>query len=287
MLWKITLYGNDFQTAIQPPTTFTYQAIDKQTEANRGFGSGVNWPNPSAWGNNGGKQIRNNYYDGTYVYGTQADVMDMNGDGFPERVVRDRTNPHTWWVYPNTGSGFADDRIQWWIPVGAHLITKQDPYLGSIIADVLDMDGDMLPDRVDTPTCSIIHYSDPWSVYFNLEPLQETFDSAQNWTNPGAWQAGEFLYYGCLIRDTNSDTSNTRTFTDVMDMNGDSLTDRLVYHHSDQPPYDIWTVYFNNGSNGFNNVLAPNWPNPSSVNELRVHEIGYGTKWKGQRGRRF
>jgi len=69
-----------------------------------GFGSGVDWPNPSAWHATKGNLIRNDYVSGGYNYGTSTDVIDMDGDGLPDRVVYDKTSPYyTWSVYFNKG----------------------------------------------------------------------------------------------------------------------------------------------------------------------------------------
>ena len=68
----------------------------------------VLWPNPSPWGNANGNNIRD-----TGIYGIQTDVVDVNGDGLPDRVVKDLTSPYdTWEVYFNYGAGFGPPVVQ-------------------------------------------------------------------------------------------------------------------------------------------------------------------------------
>jgi hypothetical protein len=165
--------------------TFSYQALDNRqapNDQNRGFSGAVNWSNPSAWNSNGGNYIRNNYTDGTYNYGIRADVIDMDGDGLPDRVVYDRTSPYdTWTVYFNNGSGF-DAGVDWpnpsaWGPYNGNLVRNFDLLGFGTYTDVIDIDGNGLPDRVVYDRTS--PYS-TWSVYFNKGPVSDLLSKVEN-----------------------------------------------------------------------------------------------------------
>ena len=51
----------------------------------------VLWPNPSPWGNANGNNIRD-----TGIYGIQTDVVDVNGDGLPDRVYYQKNCSSNW-----------------------------------------------------------------------------------------------------------------------------------------------------------------------------------------------
>jgi RHS repeat-associated protein len=218
-----------------------------------GFGSGADWPNPSAWDSINGNYIRN-----SSGYGTYTDVIDMNGDGLPDRVVYNKncTYPYTncpWTVYFNTGSGFGPG-VEWpnpsvWDAINGNFIRNTNAY--GAYTDLIDMNGDGLPDRVVyNKNCSYPYTNCPWTVYFNNG---NGFDAGVSWPNPSAWD----WINGNYIRNTG--TTGCGPYTDVIDMNGDGLPDRVVYDKTS--PYDTWTVYFNNGS-GFGPGV--DWLNPSA-----------------------
>jgi len=77
---SVTLYGNDDASTL-PSTTFTYQTLTAETAK---FGEKQDWPNPSVWGTS---SYGNYIQESTTQNGVYTDVIDMNGDGLPERVV--------------------------------------------------------------------------------------------------------------------------------------------------------------------------------------------------------
>jgi len=261
LLSRVTLYGNDYQSNPNPlplpPTVFTYQAIDMQNADNRGFGAETDWSNPSAWSSTKGNLIRNNDLLGR---GTYTDVIDLDGDALPDRVVYDKTSPYnTWAIYFNNRSGF-DSEGNWpnpsaWDDIWGNYIRnieRKDTY-----TDVIDMNGDGLPDRVVYDKDYVYNSQNPqpayWEVYLNTGSEFQT--PPISWRNPSPWSDT----LGNLIR--NSDSHGT--FTDVIDMNGDGYPDRVVYDRIAPyiPPNSFWTVYFNNGS-GFDDGVP--WYNPSA-----------------------
>jgi len=239
----IDMNGDGLPDRVVYDKVYPYDTWSVYFNNGSGFNAGVDWPNPSAWGNVNGNLIRN-----TNAYGTFTDVIDMNGDGLPDRVVYDKTSPYnTWTVYFNNGSGF-DAGVDWpnpsaWALILGNYIRNSDTY--GTYTDLIDMNGDGLPDRV---VYDKVYPYDTWSVYFNNG---SGFNAGVDWPNPSAWGNVN----GNLIRNTNA----YGTFTDVIDMNGDGLPDRVVYDKTS--PYNTWTVYFNNGS-GFD--AGVDWPNPSA-----------------------
>jgi hypothetical protein len=76
---SVTLYGNDNVSTL-PATTFTYQTLTTETAR---FSTASDWSNYSAWNAVDGNFIQNS----TGQNGVYTDVIDMNGDARPERVV--------------------------------------------------------------------------------------------------------------------------------------------------------------------------------------------------------
>ena len=225
------------------------------------FDPGVDWPNPSSWDNILGNYIRNTERKDTYT-----DVIDMNGNGLPNRVVYDKDyvynsqnpQPAYWEVYLNDGNEFQTPPISWrnpspWSDTLGNLIRNSDSH--GIFTDVIDMNGDGLPDRVVYDrTAPYIPPDSYWTVYFNNG---SGFDNGVPWYNPSAWDD----IWGNYIRNINN--LGKGVLTDVIDMNGDGLPDRVVYDKTS--PYDTWTVYFNNGS-GFDDGVP--WYNPSAWDDI-------------------
>ena len=209
-----------------------------------GFGGPEDWPNPSAWSNINGNYIQNT---SNLKFGTYTHLIDMNGDGLPDRVVfnKDCTPPYgtncPWTVYFNNGKGF-DQGVSWpnpsaWHPVEGNYIQNTSTIKLGTYTDVIDMNGDGLPDRV------VFDKEDPyntWTVYFNngsgFGPLEGV-----EWPNPSAWSN----INGNYIQNTSN--IDLGTYTNVMDMNGDGLPDRVVFNKDCTPPNCPWSVYFNKG----------------------------------------
>lgn len=254
LLSQITPYGNDGATSL-PPVKFSYLAIDNRPapdNTNRGFGGATSWPNPSAWGVADGNFIRNNYFIynrcHVYNYGTYTDVLDMNGDGLPDRVVFDKTSPYnTWTVYPNNGNGFNNvTQPNWPNPsvwnnddfINGNLIRNIQTTGTGTYTDLIDMNGDGLPDRVKFD-------GSKWLVYLNNGT---GFDQANlnGWPNATGNIRTITFYNDLPLR-------YTLTTTDVIDMNGDGLPDRVVFDEMSMK----WLVSLNNGA-GFD--AAVEWP---------------------------
>ena len=201
-----------------------------------GFSSSItSWANPSAWTKVKGNYIRDEAYVAAYTDGVSYDVIDMNGDGLPDRVVYDHVAPidNTWNIYFNTGSGFTGGQYgePWPNPSGInHIETWNYSTVPCVLATVIDMNGDGLPDRV-------VKNGSAWTVYFNTG---NGFGSATTWPiQNGGDQGGN-----CIRRGD----GYGNTLSDLIDLNGDGLPDRFAAGYG---------VRYNTGS-GFGPLMA--WP---------------------------
>jgi len=82
------IYDRNYQCPNPPNCPTAYWKV--YLNNGHGFNAGIDWPNPSPWGPEAGNYIRNNHYSEPYVYGTKADIIDMDGNGLPDRVVYDK-----------------------------------------------------------------------------------------------------------------------------------------------------------------------------------------------------
>jgi RHS repeat-associated protein len=229
-----------------------------------------NWENKSAWGAKDGNYIRSNKTTLGTNYGTMTEVVDMNNDGLPDRVVYDDAYnyspgvPANWKVYWNLyqpGSppvtGFSQTPVTWlnyspWDPddrKGNTIRSIRTDGTGTL-ADLIDMNGDGMPDRVVYDKDYSYSPGVPayWKVYLNNGSGFE--QNPISWPNPSPWGNEN----GNNIRDT----GEFGIQSDVVDVNGDGLPDRVVKDLTS--PYETWTVYFNYGS-GFGPGV--NWPKPN------------------------
>lgn len=197
------------------------------------------------------------------------DIRDMTGDHRPDLVVLSDCDPETdlgryaWWVFENTGSGFAPDPIEWQAP--AELApdqwrrTEQDQ-CGLDAADLYglhDLDGDHRPELVRFAGCAgegQFDFDGTWRVWrndgtgFAAEP--------EVWTMPtdvgGNWDGVEAF---------NCKGDEDHLFV-ARDLTGDSVLDLVVTSGCDTDPAwdERWRVYPGTGQ-GFDDAV--DWPIPS------------------------
>jgi len=184
---------------------------------------------------------------------TKVDLVDMNGDGWPDRVTRKYNNPYDRFkVQLNTGSGFGP--LVDWYPLesqgetgdgwnSVYAVVNGDTFVG-----LFDINGDGLPDRVMRKASS--PYSQ-FAVQFNNGAGFEDWEywggtiDAQGYTGSG---------WGSPVGTDNGDTHNT-----LLDINGDGLLDRVMRKASS--PYNCLVVQLNTGS-GFASTTV--WSNVSA-----------------------
>lgn len=133
------------------------------------------------------------------VANVQVTHIDMNGDGLPDIV---NANGNTWTIWINTGSGFIS---------GGYWHTAYDNYTtdldatGNIKRDLIDINGDGLPDIVNPPTGN-----GSWEVQLN---------TGKGFT--------DIIHWSSSITDgfTRDETRDGQTRRDVFDIDGDGVPD--------------------------------------------------------------
>jgi RHS repeat-associated protein len=270
--------GDGLMERVALDRTEPYDTWDVYTNNGAGFDTPpLPWSNPSgpvdfviATGNN--IRVNNPWH------GTEADVIDLDGDGLPDRVKRDFSFPVTEWdVYFNYGGGFQQAAL-WPNPstnlynpngdlISANFIRNIDGY-GNVWTDVIDMNGDGLPDRIVWDNNYVWNPSDPqpsyWKVFLNNG---SGFESTWiEWYNPSP----SATVNGNYIRSY--DPNGWGCLADLIDMNGDGLPD-LVVKTIDNP----WKIYFNNGR-GFDPEVT--WVDPDNFAGY-IHSTVPDSDWSG------
>jgi RHS repeat-associated protein len=242
LLTSVTEYGSDFTSAL-PPITFSYQ-VKPCT-----FGSATNWPGVYSQGDTGDSwnSIRSTGSGGeTYV-----EMVDIDGDGLPDRVMRKYNSPYTNYfaIQRNTGTGFApiSTNYQW-----GHLDNVQgqtdalwnspvDSDGNNVSVDIIDINGDGYPDRV---MCNVVGPYTNWFVQLNtgvqgsnaFALSKPWFVTAQSDPSGSGWRN---------ISSAHDDQN--------IDINGDGLPDRVMRNLNS--PYDRFKVQLNKGSDFATNLV--------------------------------
>lgn len=181
---------------------------------------------------------------------TYQDIIDVDGDGLPDLVVSpvDQTEPpYEWDVYLNTGFSFDSDpttpavldRLPYFPAPSAFIQVQnlEDSGRGYIAAQLMDFNGDGLPDYVENPIFGIDRRCDPVTLHAScLDVYANTGQgfAAVPVTSP-LWDVG-------AIRNWDS-SGNTNK--DLFDINGDGLPDRVGAYGSQQTGYLGWYVSLN------------------------------------------
>jgi|GEM_PF-3167751 len=194
-----------------------------------GFNAPTEWLDNNAWGHVNDKFPINQ--DNEFTYRT---LIDMNGDGLPDRVSCMYNSDYGLYVGLNNGNGF-DSPIEWldnyaWGHVNDKFPINQDDQL--TYRTLIDMNGDGLPDRVSNM------YNSDYGLYVGLNN-GNGFDSPIEWLDNNAWGHANDRF------PINQD--NEFTYRTLIDMNGDGLPDRVSCMYNGD--YGLY-VGLNNG-NGF------------------------------------
>jgi len=185
------------------------------------------------------------------------DNIDMNGDGLPDRVTSSAARSdgaNYLLVSLNTGGGFSNTASQWNTPI-ANGAWKQDVrslnYEGTY-QDIIDMNGDGLPDRVTNGG------SDYLKVYLNTgSGFSDTYIQWHTPISNSAWpqyvRSSEKPVF-----DASTNSMRNSTYQDIIDINGDGLPDRVTSNSSRSG--NTLKIYLNTG-NGFSDT-AIDWHTP-------------------------
>jgi len=193
-----------------------------------------------------------------------ADLIDIDGDGLPDRIAYDTNSPNGFQVQKNlgmqangtglfgsryyfgptsTGSGqVANSTNQF--PDGSGYAQLNTPY-----GRIRDINGDGLPDRVEGYWSALnsVPNGAPYVPYTNYEVQINTgqgFSSVANWpvsTGPLGATNTSSTYYYCI----ESGGVNVGFF----DINGDGLPDRVMSGWYQQGPMTNFMVQLNTGTN--------------------------------------
>lgn len=153
----------------------------------------------------------------TASHETFVDIIDLNGDGLPDRVqsTDDNTN---WKVQWNTGSGFTS--MENFGPIQRRSGgTAHNDYIrffsgaGEAIVDLFDVNGDGLPDRVQGVDDNTV-----WRVQYNTGT---GFTSLQDFGTISNMQSSVRYSYSRW-----TDSAGTQA-VDMADIDGDGLADRI------------------------------------------------------------
>ena len=178
--------------------------FEVQLNNTNGVFSGITpWGNVASSGNDYSYTPRNRDY--SHVY---SELMDMNGDGLPDRVLQNG-------VQLNTGAGSFLSAQTWNYSGDPEVVNVT---AGAYTTKFIDMNGDGLPDKV------VSHGSSTYTVYFNTGKgfsstgvtwtgVNTAGDGTTGWSDLQSWGG-----YG--------------TKTMFIDMNGDGLVDRVIRNYS-------------------------------------------------------
>jgi len=235
LIESIVLYGSDQSTSL-PAITFTYQDL------NPSFSNAQQWTLPWA----SGDQRKDSQwwsfiraYDGSNTIST---IIDINGDGLPDKVMRQYSTPYTHFdVQLNNGSGF-DEAIQWGPLADFYdkdvIEWTNDGYKKQI--SLFDINGDSLPDRV--------YYmegeNDKYRVQLNNGHGFES--EVVYWTNIGG---GSVTYNSISATDGNPHGVSC----DIIDMNGDGLVDKVMTDGCSPSRWNGIRIQLND------NIIPPNY----------------------------
>lgn len=262
LLQSVTRYGTNLTTPL-PPITFNYSSQQF------GFQTLSYWTNlniPS-----GGYPY---YYQVTASVGSRqiVDLLDMDGDGLPDRVFQPVIAPFTnLWVQHNNGYGFDDPRA-----FGANSVQNySDGVVGSLTTSnvidwnainssygrLLDINGDSLLDRVMDPLESLSAAAGAANSY-PFTNLVVQLNSSTNWLST----ANSFWTNVAYTNFTSGEPAETsyRAVENggsvlMLDMNGDGLPDRVLARGYGSPPgsgpFTNYWIQFNTGA-GFTGKQA-------------------------------
>jgi RHS repeat-associated protein len=179
----------------------------------------------------------NSYDHLQYTGGTNSPVwielMDMNGDGLPDRVMAEETNS-TWKVQLNTGTAFATKQ-SWGTTERMTNYSKRDAIrtlsdVRDVYVDMVDLNGDGLPDRVQSDDDNT-----NWKVQWN------TGNGFTTMENYGPIEKMDASVERSHIRHYKATTGEQTV--DLFDINADGLPDRVQAADDNT----VWKVQINTG----------------------------------------
>ncbi|MGA2280262.1 MAG: toxin TcdB middle/N-terminal domain-containing protein [Verrucomicrobiota bacterium] len=279
LLTNMVVYGFDAGNNASAflTNTFAYQANTNGVS----FGSAITWTNlilntPGTSSGSYEPEVAQVNNQGGFSY-TVADLVDMDGDGLPDRVNYDSsTSPCRYQVQKNLGNGFGSRYAFGPTSTGSGLTpSASNPFpdgsgydqLNTPYGRIRDINGDGLPDRVMdywAALNTVINNTLPYTPFTNYEVQVNTgqgFSGVTAWpvtTGPVATSDQNSAYYFCV----ESGAVNVGFF----DINGDGMPDRVLSGWYTQGAMTNFLVQFNTGTNftqpkAFGPYRSLNWNN--------------------------
>ncbi|MBI4549941.1 MAG: VCBS repeat-containing protein, partial [Candidatus Omnitrophica bacterium] len=177
--------------------------------------------------------ISKNEQDSGSGWRQATDMLDINGDGRPDRIIAEAGNA-SWQVQLNTGTGFAAE-LSTWGPIQRSADAASRDYIrystqaGETAVEFADLNGDGLPDRVQAND-SNLSWKVQWNTGSGFSALQD-FGPIERMTN--FWRRDYVRYL----------TDGRETKVDLADLNGDGLPDRVQSEDGNL----YWKVQWNTG----------------------------------------
>ena len=168
-----------------------------------------------------------------------TDMLDINGDGLPDRIIAQGGNA-SWIVQLNTGTGFGAANSAWG-PIERNVAADSRDYIRYVsgsnetAVEFMDMNGDGLPDRIQAFDGNT-NWKVQWNTGSGFASMQD-FGPIERMTD---FSRRDYIRY---VSDGHETT------TDLADLNGDGLPDRI--QATDGNLY--WKVQWNTGS-GFTSM---------------------------------
>jgi hypothetical protein len=274
--------------------------------------SSINWPTPAGGVVSGGTQLGFNGISSIgAIIGASANsqawvLIDMNGDKKPDLVVTSAYGgtgqtefTGGWQVHLNTGASFSNTVTTWATPAAVTGVPTEGVYytsnvsttasaLGTQSWDMVDMNGDGLPDLVVTGEVGAQFgagtVNQNWQVYLNTG---NGFSSiATTWVTPTggitlSGGSGTVLGFPFTSGTSAAGDENFSSSWSLVDINGDGKPDLVVtagYTATGATEDEIgfkeqWNVYMNTGS-GFA-VNPTTWYTPSGGAIVGSDSLGF------------
>lgn len=196
-------------------------------------------------------------------------ITDITGDGKPDilNINFPSTNNTFFNVYPGTGQGFSTNPIQWFNPIVPHIGQNQyirsslrnsssAPNKQNTLQDLIDINGDGLPDRVLRPYTGEFT---PTRVYFN---------------NGSGFEPNYFHTSDIALNVEHTTSLSQNRVRQMIDMDGDGLVDIVAKDASSTNSQLKLNIWFNKGVKGISKRFSSN-PTQWSISTSKEAYLNY------------